>query len=217
MIKAVIFDMDGVLVDSEEFMRESAIISLRRYGINPSHGDFSEFTGMGEDMFIGGVARKHGLEYTTDMKDYAYDYYARNANQGVIVFPHAKEVLEKVKGMNLKVAVASAADLIKVTANLSCIGVDTSFFDAVVTGSDVTKKKPDPETFLKAAEKLDINPSDCIVIEDAISGIKAAKAAGMKNVGITTSFDEASLKAAQPDHVVKDILEAFEMIQGEMK
>jgi HAD superfamily hydrolase (TIGR01509 family) len=210
---AVIFDMDGVLVDSEHAMMATSIESLSRFGINPCCDDFLEFTGMGEDMFIGGVARKYGLQYSTDMKDYAYKLYVEKAQDLVLVFPNVKNVLLNLKDRGFKIAVASAADLIKVESNLNCIGVDVSFFDAVVSGSEVKNKKPDPEIFLKAAEKIGVLQEYCIVIEDALSGIKAAKAAGMASVGITTSFDAETLSSVGPDYVVHSINEVLDVIQ----
>lgn len=210
--KAVIFDMDGVLVHSEDAMKTTAIESLRRFGINPTKSDFVEFTGMGEDAFIGGVAGKYGLEYTTEMKDYAYMLYVERARELVEVFDGVKEVLLKVRNLGLKVAVASAADLIKVRTNLACIGLDIDFFDALVTGSDVEKKKPDPEIFQKAAQLIGITPENCMVVEDAKSGIMAAKAAGMSVIGITTAFSVKELEAVGPDYIVDDIKEAYKRI-----
>ncbi|HPJ20721.1 MAG TPA: HAD-IA family hydrolase [Clostridia bacterium] len=210
--KAVIFDMDGVLVHSEDAMKTTAIESLRRFGINPTKSDFVEFTGMGEDAFIGGVAGKYGLEYTTEMKDYAYMLYVERARELVEVFDGVKEVLLKVRNLGLKVAVASAADLIKVRTNLACIGLDVDFFDALVTGSDVEKKKPDPEIFQKAALLIGIIPENCMVVEDAKSGIMAAKAAGMSVIGITTSFSVKELETVGPDYIVNDIKEAYKRI-----
>ncbi|MBN1623229.1 MAG: HAD-IA family hydrolase [Clostridia bacterium] len=207
--KAVIFDMDGVLVHSEDAMKTTSIESLRRFGIDPQKSDFIEFTGMGEDAFIGGVARKYGLEYTTEMKDYAYMLYVEKARDLVEVFDGVKEVLLRVKNQGFKVAVASAADLIKVKTNLACIGVEVDFFDALVTGSDIEKKKPDPEIFLKAAELIDVEPENCMVVEDAKSGIMAAKSAGMSVIGITTAFTEDELETVEPDYIVDDIKEAY--------
>ena len=210
--KAVIFDMDGVLVHSEDAMKTTAIESLRRFGINPTKSDFVEFTGMGEDAFIGGVAGKYGLEYTTEMKDYAYMLYVERARELVEVFDGVKEVLLKVRNLGLKIAVASAADLIKVRTNLACIGLDIDFFDALVTGSDVEKKKPDPEIFQKAAQLIGIIPENCMVVEDAKSGIMAAKAAGMSVIGITTAFSVKELETVGPDYIVDDIKEAYKRI-----
>lgn len=205
----VIFDMDGVLVDSEDAMKTTSIESLRRFGINPQKDDFIEFTGMGEDAFIGGVAGKHGLEYNTEMKDYAYMLYVEKARELVYVYPGVKDVISSVKRKGCKIAVASAADLVKVKTNLACIGIEEDFFNAFVTGSDVKNKKPDPEIFLKAAKDIEIDTENCMVLEDAKSGIAAAKAAGMFCIGITTAFSYEELSTTEADYVVGDIKEAL--------
>ena len=96
--------------------------------------------------------------------------------------------------------------------NLDCIGVEISFFDTVVSGSDVKNKKPDPEIYLSAAAKIKMNPANCIVIEDAISGITAAKSAGMTTIAVTTSFDEKQLDAVKPDFIVNQISEIHNII-----
>lgn len=208
----VIFDMDGVLVDSENAMKETSIESLERFGINPKKDDFVEFTGMGEDAFIGGVAGKYDLKYNHEMKDYAYMLYAKKAKELVYVYPQVKDILFEAKQHGFAIAVASAADLIKVEINLECIGIEMDFFDAVITGSDVKNKKPDPEIFIKAAETMEVAPGDCIVIEDAVSGIKAAQAAGMASIGITTAFCKDELLVLSPDYVTANIGEAYEKI-----
>jgi HAD superfamily hydrolase (TIGR01509 family) len=112
----------------------------------------------------------------------------------------------------MKIAVASAADMVKVKANLKCIGVDADLFDALVTGDDVTRNKPDPEIFQKAAKKLGVNPEDCIVIEDAISGLQAARKAGMTSIGVTSAFSREEIAQGDPDHVVDSLEEAFHVI-----
>ena len=201
--------MDGVLVDSEDAMKTTSIESLRRFGIDPQKEDFVEFTGMGEDAFIGGVAGKYGLEYDSEMKDYAYMLYVEKARDLVYVYPGVKDVISSVKRKGCKIAVASAADLIKVRTNLACIGVEEDFFNTFITGSDVSRKKPDPEIFLKAAQNMGVNPADCIVLEDAKSGIAAAKAAGMACIGITTAFSYEELSATKADYVVDDIQKAL--------
>jgi len=214
MIKqlGIIFDMDGVLVDSEDAMKTTSIESLKRFGINPKKEDFVEFTGMGEDAFIGGVAGKYGLEYNTEMKEYAYMIYVEKARELVYVYPGVKEVIASVKRKGCKIAVASAADLIKVKTNLACIGIEEDFFNAFVTGSDVKHKKPNPEIFIKAAEELGVEPGNCIVLEDAKSGIAAAKSAGMACIGITTAFSHEELAATDVDYVVDDIKKALPKI-----
>lgn len=211
-VPGIIFDMDGVLVDSEYAMRATSIESLARFGVNASHDDFIQFTGMGEDCFIGGVAAKYGLKYTFEMKEYAYKQYVKKAAELVYVFPNVKDVLERLRAEGYSMAVASAADLIKVSTNLHCIGVEEGFFDTVISGSDVVKKKPDPEMFLAAANRIGVAPEHCIVVEDALSGVAAARAAGMASIAITTSFKKEALAAACPDYIVENIVEAGEKI-----
>lgn len=210
----VLFDMDGVLVDSERAMMTAAIESLARYGVKASFPDFTDFVGMGEDRFVGGVAEKHGVAYVPEMKDYAYEIYVRRAKERVNVFPHAREVLERLKRDGYLVAVASAADRVKVNANLACVGVSEDFFDALVTGSEVTRKKPDPEIYVAAAKKLRLRPEDCIVVEDAVAGIAAAKGAGSAAVGVTTSFPRGVLIKTAADFIAADLLEAREKIEA---
>lgn len=209
--------MDGVLVDSEDAMKTTSIESLKRFGINPVKDDFIEFTGMGEDAFIGGVAGKYGLEYNTEMKDYAYMLYVEKARELVYVYPGVRDIIAGVKRKGCKIAVASAADLIKVRTNLACIGIDESVFNGFVTGSDVTHKKPDPEIFLMAAAHIGVDPENCLVLEDAKSGIAAAKSAGMSCIGITTAFTHDELCDTEADYVVDDIQNALSCIDKWIK
>ena len=204
--KAILFDMDGVLIESEYLMRSSAIRALADYGVTARHEDFLEFTGMGEDRFVGGVAEKHGLVYKTEMKELAYDYFGQKVKEEAHVPAGVKEMLEALHRKGLTLAVCSAADLRKVRYNLMAIGVDESIFSALVTGSDVARKKPFPDIYLEGARRIGIEPQDCLVIEDAISGIQAAHAAGMDAVGVPTTFSQDVLREkAAPEYMLDEI------------
>jgi len=206
--KAILFDMDGVLIESEFLMRHSAIQALAEWGIQAKHEDFREFTGMGEDMFVGGVAQKYGHTYTYDMKDRAYDYFGAQVKELAHVPEGVKEMLMALHEKGLVMAVCSAADLRKVRYNIQAIGVDESIFSALVTGSDVERKKPFPDIYLKGAELIGMNPEDCLVVEDAVSGIKAAHAAGMDAVGVPTTFSKEELEArVAPEYLLNEIKE----------
>ena len=124
--KAILFDMDGVLIESEFLMRHSAIQALAEYGIEAKHEDFREFTGMGEDKFVGGVAEKYGHTYTFDMKERAYDYFGAQVKELAEVPAGVKEMLTTLHEKGLVMAVCSAADLRKVRDNIQAIGVDES-------------------------------------------------------------------------------------------
>ena len=196
MIKAVIFDMDGVLIDSEPFIREAAIRMFAEKGLTVQPEDFLPFTGAGEDRFIGGVAEKYDFKLDS-MRDKArtYQFYGEIVKGKLHPLPGVHDFIDRARSKGLKLAVASAADRVKVDINLAEIGLSEDSFDAVITGSDVTHKKPDPEIFLAAAARMGVEPADCLVCEDAVNGVLAARAAGMRSLGITTSFTPAQLGA----------------------
>ena len=206
--KAILFDMDGVLIESEYLMRASAIRALADYGVRAEHEDFLEFTGMGEDRFVGGVAEKHGLVYKTEMKELAYDYFGQRVKEEAHVPAGVKEMLEALHQKGLVLAVCSAADLRKVRYNLMAIGVDEAIFSALVTGSDVARKKPFPDIYLEGARRIGMEPKDCLVIEDALSGIQAAHAAGMDAVAVPTTFSKEELtEKVHPEYLLNEIRE----------
>lgn len=210
--KAILFDMDGVLIESEFLMRTSAIHALKQYGIDAKHEDFVEFTGMGEDKFVGGVAEKYGHTYTFDMKEKAYDYFGEHVTEMAHVPAGVKDMLLALHEKGLVMAVCSAADLRKVRYNIKAIGVEESIFSALVTGSDVERKKPFPDIYLKGAQLIGMDPKDCLVVEDAVSGIKAAHAAGMDAVGVPTTFSKEELEArVHPEYMLNEIKELTDL------
>lgn len=213
MLSLIIFDMDGVLVDSEPAITYASMESLAEAGIKVEYEDFKPFTGMGDDRFIEGAAGKYGYAYDVKYKERAYEIYIDKKDR-VRVFPTSKKLISELVSCGYKCSVASASDIIKVKTNLSCIGIESDVFASLVTGSDVKNKKPDPEIFLKAASIAGIDSSACLVIEDAVSGVMAAKAAGMIAVGVTTSFDRETLISAGADFVIGELYEAFDIING---
>ena len=213
MIELVIFDMDGVLVDSEPAITYASMEALSEIGVKAEYEDFKPFTGMGDDKFIAGVAEKYGREYDVKLKERAYQIYIEKTDR-VKVFKSSKRLIEALIAQGLKCAVASASDLIKVKANLSRIGVDVSVFAGIITGSDVKNKKPDPEIFLKAADFCKIPAEKSIVVEDAVSGVRAAKSAGMNCIAVTTSFDKPTLEAAGADYVIDELYEVFAIVEN---
>jgi HAD superfamily hydrolase (TIGR01509 family) len=109
-------------------------------------------------------------------------------------------------------AVASSADRVKINANLRVAGIAQSDFKAVISGEDVINKKPSPEIYEKAAGAIGVHPGNCIVIEDALNGIQAAKAAGMRCVAVTTSFTKEMLEKEKPDYICSSIGEVYGII-----
>ena len=196
-LRGIIFDMDGVLVDSEKFICEAAMQMFLKKGLTVQPEDFLPFVGTGEDRYLGGVAEKYGLALELEeAKLHTYKIYGEIMHGRAKPLPGAPEFLRAARVRGLKLAVASAADRFKVDINLREIGIPAETFDAVVTGSEVTHKKPDPEIFLKAAEHLGLTPAQCLVVEDAVNGVEAACQGGFKSLGITTSFSIAQLHKA---------------------
>ncbi len=209
--RLVIFDMDGVLVNSEGAFRRACSEALEQWNVKAEYDEFQPFTGMGDAKYIGGVSEAHGVPYVTEMTDVSYKLYDEYAPTLLKVFDWSKKILLRLHSEGVKIAIASSAGAYKVDINIRCIGVEKDIFSAIVTGSDVEKKKPSPDVFLAAAKAAGEDPENCLVIEDAISGIQAAKAAGMRVATVNTSFSAEELSAAGSDYVTDDLMTVCEM------
>jgi HAD superfamily hydrolase (TIGR01509 family) len=203
-IQAVIFDIDGVLVDSEPLINAAAIAMFKEKGLTVQPEDFEPFVGAGEERYIGGVAEKYHFPLDlTAAKQRTYEIYLDLAPTRLEAFPGAYDFVLACRKASLRVAVASSADKIKVSANLKKLGLPLEFWDAAVTGEQVKNKKPSPDIFLFAARNMNMEPKACTVVEDAVNGIQAAKAAGMRSVAVATTFPAGRLREA--DVVRKEI------------
>jgi len=201
-IRAAIFDLDGVLADSEPLINAAAIAMFKEKGLTVQPEDFLPFVGAGEDRYIGGVAEKY--RFTLDLpaaKQRTYEIYLDLVPLQLKAFPGAYELIHACRRSGLQMAIASSADEIKVVATLQKIGLPLEFWDAVVTGEQVKRKKPAPDLFLSAAQKLGANPTVCVVVEDAVNGVQAAKAAGMRCIAVAQTFPAEHLREAD---VVRD-------------
>lgn len=206
-ISAIIFDMDGVLCDSESFICEAACSMFEKaHWVKVAPEDFLPFVGTGEDRYLGGVAEKHGVALILPRdKTTTYDIYLQIIQGRLQALPGAREFIAGARKQGLKLAVATSADRIKLEGNLKQIGIPPASFDAIVSGDEVERKKPDPQVFLLAAKRLGIAPDHCLVVEDAITGVQAAKAAGAWCLGLTTSFPAETLRAAGADFIAADL------------
>jgi len=197
MIRGVLFDMDGVLVDSEAFICRAAILMFSELGTRVTPEDFVPFTGMGENRYLGGVAEKHNLEVNIDrVKARTYEIYDQIASGNLMALKGVHEFIARCRNKGLRLALATSADTVKMEINLREINLAADTFHSIVTGLDVINKKPFPDIYLKAAENIGLKPEECLVVEDAVSGIKAGKAAGCRCLAVTTSFDAAALHEA---------------------
>lgn len=189
MIRGVLFDMDGVLVDSESFICEAAIMMFAELGLKVSCDDFKPFVGTGENRYLGGVAGKYRLNIDIlKVKARTYEIYKQIIRGKLSLLPGVLEFIEKCRVKGLKLAIATSADYVKLEANLTEINFPSGSFDATVNGLEVRNKKPAPDIYLAASRKLGLKPVECLVVEDAISGVQAARAAGCRCLAVTTSF-----------------------------
>jgi HAD superfamily hydrolase (TIGR01509 family) len=196
-IRAVIFDMDGVLTDSEPLINAAAVAMFGELGLRVQPEDFLPFVGAGEDRYLGGVAERYGA--TLDLpsaKRRTYEIYLELVPRELRACPGARDLVRACRDAGLKTAVASSADLVKVRANLDHIGLPPAQWDAVVTGENVRNKKPAPDLFLEAATRLRLPAGQCVVVEDAVNGIQAALAARMKCVAVAQTFPAERLSEA---------------------
>ncbi|PIA44027.1 hypothetical protein AQUCO_01800233v1 [Aquilegia coerulea] len=208
-VSAVLFDMDGVLCNSEQLSRLAAVDVFAEMGVQVTTQDFVPFMGTGEAKFLGGVASIKGVEgFNPEAAKKRFfeiylDKYAKKDSG--IGFPGALELITECKKRGLKVAVASSADRIKVDANLAAAGLPLSMFDAIVSADAFKNLKPAPDIFIAASKSLDVPSRECIVIEDALAGVQAAKAAHMRCIAIMTTLSEETLKEASPSLIRRDI------------
>jgi HAD superfamily hydrolase (TIGR01509 family) len=197
MIKGVLFDMDGVLVDSESFICRAAVLMFGELGVNVNPEDFHPFVGTGENMYLGGVASKYGLALNiAKAKARVYEIYGEIASGHLYALPGAHEFITRCTSRHLKLALATSADRIKMEINLREIKLSSSLFNSIVTGEDVANKKPFPDIYIMAARNIGLEPGQCLVVEDAVSGIRAGKSAGCRCLAVTSSFGEKELYEA---------------------
>jgi beta-phosphoglucomutase family hydrolase len=210
-LRAAIFDMDGTLVDNMQYHTRTWIKLLGEQG-TPMHPD--EFLRRTAGWTNAEILRAlinpdmsaEDIAALAERKESAYREMFRPHLKPV---PGALAFLEALKTSGVPMAVATAAPTPNIDFTLDGAGL-RAYFDVVVGAADITRGKPDPEIFLKAAERLGVPPDACLVFEDATSGIEAARRAGMRTVVITTTLDTDSVRdlphviATAPDFTTLD-------------
>jgi len=185
---AVLWDMDGTLVDSADYHWQAWRDTMAREGHPITHDQFLATFGQRNDSilrtWLGAEVAPELIERVGDAKETLYRQQVRQ--QGIEFLPGASEWVRRLHQQGWRQAIASAAPRKNVTAILEAL-VAADYFEAIAAAEDVHHGKPDPEVFLVAAGKLNLPPSQCIVVEDALHGIEAARAAGMKSIGVTSN------------------------------
>ena len=187
--------MDGVLADSEHWHVKVENEILKESGVELTEKDFERYKGVTENFFWNDLIKRHNITTTYfDLVKKKRDLFL-NIADGIESFEGVRELLSTLKSKGFQMAVASSSDGLIVDYILMRLGIKDCF-DKIVSGDQVVNGKPAPDIFIKAAERMNLKPSDCLVVEDSINGILAAKAAGMRCVAVTNSFPGNKLSNA---------------------
>ena len=205
--KAVIFDMDGVIFDTERVYLEIWQSVFEKYGYKMTKELYITVMGTGRKNVIKTFLENFGddlpIEKMYEEKDNQLFYIIEN--QGIPLKKGVKELFSMLKEKNYKIALATSAKRDRVEKQIKDKWLKESF-DAIVCGDDVEKGKPSPDIFLKAAKEIDVEANDCFVVEDSPAGIKAAFSGGMKGI------HAEDLKVADED-ILKYCQKSFKDLQ----
>jgi HAD superfamily hydrolase (TIGR01509 family) len=211
---AVTFDLDGVLADSEPWWNQIDAKLLAKYGTT-YHGEYHRNV-LGVSYRLAVEFYKNAFHISAPVEELmrrrgeiAIDFFANRVG----LFPSAKTTLEQLREMKLRLAVATSSVSTSARPFLKRTGI-RSLFSVVVTGDEVQRGKPHPDIYLRAAKKLGISPEACLVIEDALSGIAAAKAANMRVAAIPdTRFVDPREYEMKADYVLGSLSEIPALIR----
>ncbi len=190
-VKAVIFDLDGTLVDSEPNYSKADDVLLREYGIPALSKEMKKkYVGIGTREMMEDVKGIYGLNESIDILVAKKNkYYLEIAKENTIVFPEMYRFLQFLKENNYPLAIASGSspeiiDIILAITNL------TEYFDVILSADEVAKGKPAPDVFWEAAKRLGVPFENCLVMEDSVHGVEAAKSASMYCMALPYMMEE---------------------------
>ncbi|UCB42213.1 MAG: HAD family phosphatase [Dehalococcoidales bacterium] len=194
--KAVIWDMDGVIVDTAPYHEEAWRETFQKRGVEFTDEDFRRSFGQRNDTIISGVLGNTPSRKTIDViANDKETNFRRKIRQRIEPLPGVIQLLSALAAGGFRQALATSAPLQNVRQIIKDLGIE-GYFGGIVTEKDVTEGKPGPQGFLLAARKLGVEPEDCIIIEDAVVGVTAAKRAGMDCVAVTNTHRRSRLREA---------------------
>ncbi|MFT4176841.1 MAG: HAD family phosphatase [Luteolibacter sp.] len=206
-LEAVIFDFDGVVVDSHHAHERSWFELAAELGETLTYEQFHETFGQRNESIIPWLGWADAMDHAKirrlgDRKEVLYR--AILEKEGIVPLPGVVALLKKLGEAGIPTAVGTSAPRANIECVFRLLGLADDFRE-ISASEDVSRGKPDPEVFLKAAAKLKVKPENCVVIEDAHAGIRAARAGGMKAVAVTTTHDADALAREMPDLVVDSL------------
>ena len=206
MIRAVLFDHDGVLVNFPQVMwKERKKYLEEKYDLRLNNEDMKVLLGLTLQDQVDYLRKKHNIGVTVDeLSQHREKVVDPIYEKELTLMPGAKKLLEDLKSKGIKTAVATNRSRKRIEQDLARLKIN-NYFNVVIAREDVMKPKPDPEIFLIAAKKLDVPPNECVVIEDAIHGVEAAKKAGMIAIGVCSPIHSTFEKADLSVHSLEEL------------
>jgi HAD superfamily hydrolase (TIGR01509 family) len=189
-LKAVIFDLDGVLVDTEALHYRAWVEALKKFGVKFTEKEYMDYVGQGIRQIAHDLAERYGLDFDKFFSE------RRRLGSEIIdaekkprIMPFAKEALEFFRESKMKMALASGGYRDGVDTKVSRSGL-AGYFGAIVSLSDVGYGKPHPDVYIEASKMLGVRPEECLAFEDTAAGVQSAKSAGMTCFAIPNRFTE---------------------------
>lgn len=214
MVQAIIFDMDGVLIDSEALHNAAISAALAQYGVNLPSSIFAELTGTTDAQFLEHASQTYfgSSVSAATLLESKQRFFVATEDQ-VQAIPGALAFLRSVRKEASATALVTSALRHNQELAFARFGLHP-WFDTVVTAEDVTHGKPHPEPYLTAVVRLGIPAAECLVIEDSLHGLSAARAAGCRTLGLATSYSAETLRAAGADFVCTSYDEVAAVWEG---
>jgi HAD superfamily hydrolase (TIGR01509 family) len=209
MFDTIIFDWDGTLANTKKVLINSFKKALLEINRNPSNKLIERLIGIGSAQTFKELLKKEEVHYDEKLIDFLVKYKVEKSielSKEIKLFKGARELLEILKP-RIKLSLASMNKKIFIEHLLKQFKL-SDFFKVVITADEIIKAKPNPEIFLKCAKILKIEPNRCIVVEDSIFGVRAAKRAGMFCIAVLTgAYNRSEINAESPDLIINSLTE----------
>ena len=210
--EAVLFDMDGLMLDSERAIIDcwrEASIDLQ---VEVDDALWFRMIGMHEKDYVPLMLRMMDETQVRALREACYARYHQRIEDGIPLHAHVRDVLADLQARAMPRAVVTSTQRLRADRKLATSGI-ASFFEIVVTGSDVVEPKPAPEGYLKAAAALGVDPARCVVFEDSAFGVRAALAAGMTPIQVPDVIEPDEATRALGHRIVKDLAQGYALIR----
>lgn len=209
--QAVLFDMDGLMLDSERAIIDCWREAARDLALEVDDGLWFDMIGMHEKDYVPLMLRTMTEQQVHALRGACYAHYQRRIDAGMPLQPHVLDVLGDLQDRGVPRAVVTSTHRERALRKLDTSGI-ARFFGIVITGSDVVAPKPAPEGYLKAAAALGVDPARCVVFEDSAFGVRAALAAGMTPIQVPDLVAPDAATRALGHRIAADLAEAYALL-----